>query len=57
MTDPYTVYPTDSPPGRAVLARRGVTAEDLARAVAEHGGGGAHQNMPPTLVLNYIIKT
>ena len=36
MTEPYTVYPADSPPGRAILARRGVTAEDLARAVAEH---------------------
>ena len=36
MTQPYTVYPTDSPPGRAILTRRGVTVDDLARAIAEH---------------------
>jgi microcystin-dependent protein len=55
---------TTSGPGHlkangASLGREGspVTAISMSNAVAQNtGGGGAHNNMQPTILLNYIIK-
>ena len=33
------------------------TANAITNAVSAQGGGGAHNNTQPTLVMNYIIKT
>jgi microcystin-dependent protein len=44
------------PQGVAYAAEQGVTY-DAAGAALSTGSGSPHQNMPPALILNYIIKT
>ena len=55
-THTYTL-PTGTATGYAL--QRGDTPEggdDLTRTSASTGGGGAHTNVQPTIILNYIIK-
>lgn len=38
-------------------ASTGISIQNFDPVISPNGGGGAHENMPPYLVLNYIIKT
>ena len=58
---PSHVHALDPPPGQAVggAAKLYVQDQSVAVTVATEstGGDGAHSNIPPTIILNYIIKT
>ncbi len=52
-------YDANSPVQGATASNQNTTATNNATTATNQstGGGGAHNNMPPYLVLNYIIKT
>lgn len=47
---------SDGPDGQTQAAITGITLQNSTPAINTTGGGGAHENVQPTIVCNYIIK-